>query len=322
MSIRRGLPDLLIDSKFTALLNRNRPLLLDGGLATQLEAQGCDISNELWSASLLSTDPAAIVAAHRAYLDAGAECIATASYQASREGYANHGLSNDEADALMLSSVSLAKRARDEAQSDAAIAVSLGPYGAMLHDGSEYSGNYGVSSNAIREFHEARLTLFDNAAADVLALETIPSRQEALVLSDLLRHCETPAWVSFSCRDGRHICDGTPIVDVATLFHDHPSVVAVGINCTPPQFASSLIDELKGASSGVHVLAYPNSGETYNVDDNSWSGTVTPGDCAAAANGWIAAGAKIVGGCCRMGPEHINAIASSIRSSISDSRQQ
>ena len=299
-------------SKFVSLLNRARPLLLDGGLSTQLEAQGCDIGNELWSASLLSSAPEAIVAAHRAYLDAGAECISTASYQASREGYARQGILQDEADALMLLSVALAKRAADEVQSGAAIAASLGPYGAMLHDGSEYTGDYGVSSHVIREFHEPRLALFDQSIADVLALETVPSRQEAEVLSELLRYCETPSWVSFSCRDERHICDGTPIKDVATLFDGHASVVAVGVNCTPPQFVTSLIGELQGVLIEKPLLAYPNSGEIYDAAGNSWSGTVTPGDCAAAATEWITAGAKAVGGCCRMGPDHIRAIASSI----------
>ena len=158
------------ESKFLELLQRDQPMLLDGGLATQLEAQGCDIGNDLWSASLLKSNPEAIVVAHRAYLEAGAECLATASYQASRDGYASHGLSDDEADALMLLSVALAKRARKEAGTDAAIAASLGPYGAMLHDGSEYSGNYGVTSAQLRDFHEPRLRLFDAAGVDVLAM--------------------------------------------------------------------------------------------------------------------------------------------------------
>jgi len=296
-------------SRFIQLLERDQPLLLDGGLATQLEAQGCDIGNELWSASILQTNPEAIVAAHHAYLAAGAECLATASYQASREGFATLGLSHDEADALMLLSVALAQRARMEAGSGAAVAVSLGPYGAMLHDGSEYSGDYGVTSEVLRGFHGTRLQLFDAAGADVIALETIPSLQEATVLAELLRDCNTPSWISFSCRDEKHICDGTPIADVARLFVGHPSVVAVGVNCTPPQYAAALVRELRIAAPDKFAMAYPNSGETYNVSDNSWSGTVTPGDCAAAAGEWIDAGAKIVGGCCRMGPEHIRAMA-------------
>lgn len=294
-------------------------MLLDGGLATQLESQGCDIGNELWSASVLQSNPEAIVAAHHAYLNAGAECLATASYQASREGFAKTGMSHDEADALMLLSVALAKQAGKEAGSDAAIAASLGPYGAMLHDGSEYRGDYGVSSQVLRDFHEPRLRLFDAADVDVIALETIPSMQEAQVLVELLKDCRTPSWVSFSCANGNDISDGTAIADVAALFAEHPVVVAVGVNCTPPQFAPALVHKLREALPDKAVMAYPNSGEIYNVSDNSWSGTVTPGDCAAAARDWIDAGAKIVGGCCRMGPEHIGAMAAMIGESL---RQQ
>ena len=192
---------------FLEALDRAQPLILDGGLATQLEAQGCDLGNALWSASLLIENPQAIVDANRAFLDAGAECIASASYQASREGFAQRGLSANEADALMRRSVELATQARDEFVAATApdfiplVAASIGPYGAVLHDGSEYRGDYGVSADELRRFHEARLRLFDRSGADVLALETVPSMLEAAVLADLLLACRTPAWVSFSCRD-------------------------------------------------------------------------------------------------------------------------
>ena len=305
---------------FLEALARDVPLILDGGLATRLEAQGCDIGNALWSASLLQTNPDEIVAATRAYLEAGAECVASASYQASREGFATVGLSAMAADELMLLSVTLAERARDEylkAHPERTfvplIAASLGPYGAMLHDGSEYKGDYGVAAETLREFHAPRLALFEDSGADVLALETIPSRPEAEVLAALLADCATPAWISFSCRDGAHVVDGTPIEDVAALFDEHPRVAAVGINCTAPQFAPELVRRIRAVVPGKAVMADPNSGETYHVEDNSWSGTVTPGDCAAAARSWVEAGASIVGGCCRMGPEHIQAMRKVLR---------
>jgi len=295
-------------------------MILDGGLATQLEAQGCDIGNELWSASLLQSDPDAIVIATRAYLDAGAECVATATYQASREGFAARGLSAGQSDELMLLAVDLATRARAEfmqanpdIEFEPLVAASIGPYGAMLHDGSEYSGNYSVTAETLRRFHQSRLQLLDSSNADVLAIETIPSRLEAEVLVHLLGECETPAWISFSCRDGSHIVDGSPVEAVAGLYADHPTVLAIGVNCTPPQYVPELIRRLNVAAPQKVALAYPNSGETYNVDDNSWSGTVTPGDCATAAKAWVAAGAGIVGGCCRMGPEHIRAIREALR---------
>ncbi len=302
-------------SRFVDRLQRGTPLLLDGGLATQLEAQGCDISNALWSASLLLENPQAIVDAGRAFLDAGAECIATASYQASREGFALRGLSADEADALMLRSIELAARSRDEFLADNPgtadapfIAASMGPYGAVLHDGSEYRGDYGVSAETLRAFHEPRLQFFDKADVDVLALETVPSKVEGEVLAELLADREKPAWVSFSCRDGEHISDGTPIEDAVSAYREHPTVVAVGINCTPPQYATELVGRIRTALPETAVMAYPNSGETWNPADGSWTGTAEPLDYAVAAEEWVAAGATIIGGCCRTGPSHIRAM--------------
>lgn len=304
---------------FATALRRPGPILLDGGLATQLEAQGCDLGNALWSASLLATNPQAIVTASRAYLVAGAECIATASYQASRGGFAGLGLSAAEADGLMLLSVELAQQARDEYLADnpncervPLIAASIGPYGAALHDGSEYTGSYDADADALRIFHAERLQLFDESDADVLALETIPSLTESEVLAELLAACRTPAWVSFSCCDERHVSDGTPVEDVTKVFRDHPTILAVGINCTPPQYVVPLIGRIRKVLPDTAILAYPNSGETYDATENAWSGTVSPLDCATAAQDWIAAGAKLVGGCCRMGPEHIRAMAKRI----------
>ena len=288
---------------------------MDGGLATQLEAQGCDLNNRLWSAALLQSDPQAIVDASRAYLDAGAECIASASYQASREGFAAAGLSATEADELMLLSVQLAERARSEYLRDnpgkqhaPLIAASIGPYGAMLHDGSEYKGDYGVSADTLRNFHAERLALLDGSGADLLAVETIPSMLEAEVLAELLNGCQTPAWISFSCRDAGYISDGSKLADAARLFADHDTVFAIGINCTPPQFMLPLIRIIRDAAPDKLVVAYPNSGERYSVEDNAWSGTATPMDYALAAREWVAAGASIIGGCCRTTPEHIRQI--------------
>jgi homocysteine S-methyltransferase len=302
----------LTDSKtaFVKRLSQDQPLLLDGGIATQLEAQDCDINHVLWSASLLQTNPDAIVTAHEAYLRAGAECIGTASYQASYEGFASLGLSTKQADEMMRLSIRLASNANKAGH--AMIAASIGPYGAMLADGSEYRGNYDVDRSTLVGFHQSRLKLFDLSAADVLAVETIPSLEEAEVLAELLAECTTPSWVSFSCKDESNICDGHSIAEAAAIFNNHPKVVAVGINCTPPQYAVSLIKKIRQVLPEKHIIAYPNSGEIYNASTNSWSGTVSPEDCSLAAIEWINAGAKIVGGCCRMGPKHIAAIKTAI----------
>ncbi len=299
---------------FANALRRDGPILIDGGLATQCETQGCDLNNSLWSAALLRLQPEALVAAHRAYLEAGAECIATASYQASRRGFMSLGVGKNEADDLIVRSVDLARQAISEFRRNSGgepepwIAASIGPYGAALHDGSEYTGDYSVTSDELREFHEQRLGLLDKENPDVLACETIPSLAEAKVLCELLKDCRSPAWISFSCCDGGHISDGTPIGQVARLFVNHPRVMAVGVNCTAPNLMLPLIAELRSVIPDKAIIVYPNSGEIYDATDNSWSGTATADECGAAAATWAAAGAKIVGGCCRMGPEHIREI--------------
>jgi len=300
---------------FGRALERDGPTVLDGGLATQLEAQGHDLGTKLWSAALLRSDPQAIARAHRAYLEAGAECIISASYQASTQGFVALGLAAKEADRLIASSVEIAIAARDafvqerpETPFVPLVAASVGPYGAVLHDGSEYRGHYGIDRAALRSFHEPRLRLLDACGADVLACETIPDSDEACVLAELLAATRTPAWISFSCRDGRAINDGTSIAEVAARFRDHPKVLAVGVNCTAPQFVTPLIRQIRRAVRHKAVVVYPNSGERYDAHDNSWHGTVTPLDCAAAAREWRAAGATLIGGCCRMGPPHIAAI--------------
>lgn len=297
---------------FAAALEKGDPIILDGGLATELEAQGASLHPTLWSAGLLHSDPQAIVRAHLAYLEAGADCIIGASYQATRQGFMTLGLTTAEADALIRRSVELAVEARSRfldanpgLRRSILVAASVGPYGAALQDGSEYVGAYRVTRDALREFHAQRLALLDASGADLLACETIPDYDEAVVLSELLRTARTPAWFSFSCRDEAHISDGTPIRQCAELFRGHPAVLAVGVNCTPPQFIPSLIRELRETVPDKAIVVYPNSGERYEASSNSWHGTSTPLECGLAAQLWQQAGARIIGGCCRMGPLHI-----------------
>ena len=290
-------------------------LILDGGLATELEAQGHNITNWLWSAIMLLKDPHAIKDAHLAYLDAGAQCIITSSYQASRQGFMNKGLSQHEADDTLRLTVQLAQKAVDEFMADnpdadrALVAASVGPYGSVAqHDGSEYTGIYHVGADAIREMQEGRIRILDECGADLLAIETIPNITEVEVLADLLRHTKTPAWISFCCQDNRNLSDGTPLANAVGMFRGHPGVVAVGVNCIRPKLAADLIGILKKSAPDKKIVVYPNSGETFRASDNSWHGTATPGECAAAAVGWKNAGADVIGGCCRMGPEHIREI--------------
>ncbi len=279
------------------------PLLLDGGLSNELESLGCDLNHKLWSARLLYEDVDSIVEAHKAYLKAGAKCIITSSYQASTRGFMSLGLSKKEAEELILKSVWAAEEAiRQTGKKDAIIAASIGPFGAYLGDGSEYHGNYHLSDESLKEFHTIRLRILEKSNAHIYACETIPSLREGKVLYDVLKDVKKQAWVSFSCKDDKHLCDGTPIKEIAKLFADHPNVFAIGVNCTKPEYISGLIKELKNVPHNKKIVVYPNSGEIYNALTKSWSGPIT---CTLLSKEWLQLGADIIGGCCRVGPTDI-----------------
>ena len=295
-------------------MNINYPLLLDGGLSNELERQGFDLNQKLWSARLLESDPEAIILAHLAYLNAGAQCIITSGYQATIPGFMALGYDRAAASALILKSVQLAEEAinrfmiKNPKASKPLIAASIGPYGAYLADGSEYRGNYQVSDRELRNFHEERIHLLDTSNADMLALETIPDLQEATVLSAILHKVNKPVWISFSCRDGKHINDSTPIEKCVSLFAEHPKVFAIGVNCTSPQFISLLIQVIKTKSGDKKIVVYPNSGAVFHADTKTWSGLSEANACELMVAEWMHLGADIIGGCCGIGPEQIKAM--------------
>jgi homocysteine S-methyltransferase len=292
----------------------NYPLLLDGGLSNELERQGCDLNQKLWSAKMLESNPEAIILAHLAYLEAGAHCIITSSYQATLPGFMAMGYDLTAASALILKSVQVAEEARRRFgflhpnQAKPLIAASIGPYGAYLANGSEYRGDYSISDQGLRDFHEPRINLLDGSMADMLACETIPSFQEASVLSTILKNKNKSAWISFSCKDGKHISDGTPIEKCAALFAHHPGVIAIGVNCTSPEYISGLIQSIKSKSGEKKIVVYPNSGAVYHAESKTWTGLSDSATCELMVKEWMNLGADIIGGCCGIGPEQIKAM--------------
>lgn len=300
-----------------ASLEAGRPFLLDGGLGGELELRGFDISSPLWSAELILEQPEALIAIHRDFLDAGAQCITTASYQASEAGLKARGLNPAEIEGVFRASVELACRARDEFLNDnpgsafrPLVAASVGPYGAYLADGSEYRGNYGVGENQLRDFHAQRLQWLDRTTADLIACETIPDLQEARVLSRLLESVATPAWVSFCCRDSQRLHDGNELRTAIELFAAHPRVFAVGVNCCPSNLLQSLIENIAAVEHDRLIVVYPNSGQQYDAASKRWSGASELSEWSRQALNWFAAGAGIIGGCCHIGPAYISELAS------------
>jgi len=302
------------DSLIDIFIKKQGFVVLDGGLATELENRGHDLDHRLWSARLLIHNPEAILAVHRSYLEAGADCIITSSYQATISGLMDEGLSEKKARNLIKKTVDLACDARDvfldtigaKNRIRPLIAASIGPYGAYLANGAEYRGDYQLSVNELKDFHLPRWELLSDTSADVFACETIPSIVEAEALSLLLT--DTPniqAWMSFSCKDGSHISDGTPIEECVFLLNDNPRVLAIGINCTSPDHILSLISKIAGCKTTKRIVVYPNSGERFDPHRKIWQGIRSADDFSQLAVQWYKASARLIGGCCRTGPNYI-----------------
>ncbi|MDH3732559.1 MAG: homocysteine S-methyltransferase [Gemmatimonadota bacterium] len=298
------------------ILARQGMLVLDGGLATELESLGCDLDDPLWSARALLDSPDDIREVCRRYLSAGADCVATATYQASTPGLAAAGLSHPEIATLLRDAVSLVVEERDRFWEDPSnrlgrsrplVTASVGPYGAYLADGSEYRGDYGLSAADLYDFHADRWADLAGTAADVMACETTPSLEETLAYCRLAAVSGSPTWVSFQCPDERSLADGTPLVEAVAVCHEEPNIVAVGINCTDPRLVSALVQRAR-ESTDLPVLVYPNSGEEWDAGSKTWIGAPTPTDWASRAREWREAGASGIGGCCRVGPADITSI--------------
>jgi homocysteine S-methyltransferase len=296
-------------------------VVVDGGLATELEARGHDLSDRLWSARLQLTDPAAIEEVHLAYYRAGASVATTASYQATVPGLTRVGLDRPRALATIRRSARLAQRARERYRGELGatdpedgllVAGSVGPYGAMLADGSEYRGDYDPGTAALRDLHAPRIEALLDAGVDLIAFETIPTVREAQVLVDLLVEAGARGWLSYQCRDARSTAAGEPIGEAVAIADGIDSLVAVGVNCTSPRHMPALLDAARAATDRP-LIAYPNGGDAWDPRSRHW----VPSDDAGgfdpvATAGWRDLGVTWLGGCCNTGPADISALASAL----------
>lgn len=284
-------------------------LILDGGLATHIETLGEDIDHALWSARCLVKNPAVIKRAHADYYDAGASVAITASYQAHFDGFKELGVDTVEAIEAMRRSVTLA---REAAPSGALVAGSMGCYGASLHNGAEYTGDYpGMDEDKLVEWHRPRAEALIKAGCDVLACETVPCLQEAKALARLVGDLKHPAWVTFSCRSETEVHSGDLFQDCIASVAACDWVVGAGANCCDPKFVNSLVKICRSVMPlSKNVIVYPNSGEVWNGTTHTWeSGTATADEeFVKMAKEWAGLGANCIGGCCRTGPSTVKAL--------------
>ncbi|MGN1024531.1 MAG: homocysteine S-methyltransferase [Lachnospiraceae bacterium] len=307
-----------MNQRLREVLNETGRMVLDGSMGTALEERGADLSTPLWTAKCLIDRPDLVEDVHLAYFRAGADCGITDSYQASIPGLLQSGYTAAEAEKVLAESVRVFKRARErwwqeegrqKGRAYPLCLASVGPYGAYLADGSEYRGRYGISKEALADFHRGRIEILLREEPDLLLFETQPSLREVLIETDIAERAEADYWVSFSCLDSRHLCDGTPIREAAAaLAEDHPHLSMIGVNCTAPQFILPLMREIRRAID-LPIAVYPNSGKVYDPIHKRWSGNGSPKAFYPAALSWYRAGAAAVGGCCTTTEAHIREAA-------------
>ncbi len=299
-----------------AMLERG-PVVLDGGLATELERLGHDLGDSLWSARLLRDRPGTSRRVHRAYFEAGADVAITASYHATYEGFAAAGIGAEETTRLLRLSVELAQRARDAVRPGGLVAASVGPFAVMLADGSEYTGDYGDDFRGARSrrVHRPRIAALLDAGPDLLALETIPSlRSRCAALVELL--AEFPgveAWMTFCCRDGERLSDGTPIEDaVATGGRQRGDRRASASTARRPSTST----RCSSAPPRVHRPAAARLSEQRPDLGRRRVRVARSGRRrlpAPVVAGWREHGARGIGGCCGIGPDAIAGVAGVLR---------
>ena len=279
-------------------------ILLDGGLAIELHNAGARVDSDLWTAKVIIKRPEYVIAAHQAYLEAGAQIISTASYQATPRGLIASGLSPSEAEDVIRQSIELAEEARARTNSSALIAASIGPYGAYLAGGQEYTGEYDIDREDLLSFHLERIDIIEASAADLFAIETIPNKAEIGVLVDILRaKPDCAAWISLSCKNENQLADGSLLGPIVEQLNAVDNVIAIGINCCAPALAEKIARWMRSATSKPLVV-YPNRGQIYDATTKEWQGdgeTLTNA-LASVMN----SGSSLIGGCCEVDAEAIS----------------
>jgi homocysteine S-methyltransferase len=293
-------------------------LILDGGMASEIQRRGFAVDGDpLWSARALLEAPERVREVHRSYLRAGAEVITTAGYQVSFEGFERAGLGAAECERSLRLSVRLALEERDRHGGEALVAASLGPWGAMLADGSEYRGDYEPPAVELLDFHRRRARILADEGADLLAFETVPQLREASLIASVLRsEALPPSWISFSCAQGASLPSGELLADAVELVVGHAAPAILGVNCTAPPQVSAALAALSGAP--VPKVVYPNLGEDWDGTAGRWTGGSGGGDWTELAPGWVAAGARVLGGCCRTTPEQIRRLRETLSDVVGD----
>jgi homocysteine S-methyltransferase len=223
-------------SLLSRALEHKEYLVLDGGLATTLELDGHVLDRDLWSAYSAVVAPLSVVNVHGQFYAVGSDIVISSSYQMSYEGFRKKGLClnpndpNDPANKYLRASTAYGIAARDTLpsfrQQHAFVASSVGCFGAHLGDGSEYTGQYGVTKEEIKQWHAPKLQVLVDSGADLMAFETIPCVDECKALCSLIAEHDqsrfVDGWMSFACGAEGRLNSGESLEDAIRAVLDPP----------------------------------------------------------------------------------------------------
>ena len=278
--------------------------VLDGGLSTALELLGADISGPLWTSRTVIEDPGLLERAHRSFVEAGAEIISTASYQCGRPQFEECGLTEHEARLALFATTTIARRAVEG--TNAVVAASVGPYGASLANGSEYHGRYGVAWEKVEDYHRDKLAILVDSGADLIAVETIPLADEALLIAEILEELGAPpAWFSFGFLDETQTYGLDPVDKAVLAVAGYADLVGIGMNCTHPNCVGALLASMHDLVPDIPLVVYPNHGRDWDADNRCWIGEPQALSSVDSLRTWHDLGARFIGGCCGVGPADI-----------------
>ena len=287
-------------------------ITIDGGLSTELERLGAEFDGPLWTGRTLLENPDLIAQAHRNFVDAGAKVVITSSYQISRAGFAEIGLASEQADEALRNSVAVARAAVKG--TDARVAASVGPYGAILHDGSEYRGNYGVSKSELVQFHSCRIAVLESAEPDILLAETIPDLTEAQALAEAFSGTKLPVWVSFTVESADKLWSGDSVADAILAVSQIPTLESVGFNCVNPDLITDLV-KLAKSLVDTPISVYPNKGGEWDSETGVWSYQHGK-NLTEYWPSWRHLGIRHVGGCCGLNANDIRELSQTVSKNL------
>jgi len=286
-------------------LDAGEVLLIDGGMGTELQRRGVPMDEVAWSGAAVFTNPDAVRETHEDYIRAGARVITTNTFGSTRQMLEPAGY-GDQVEAVHRNAVKLAKEARDNV-GDESVAIA----GSISTEPPSFDRNAFLSPEKELAAYQEAAGLLAETGVDLIALEMINETDHAARAMQAALETKLPVWLGVGCKkreDGRIVSFDHDDLEFATVLD---ALIPLG-----PTVVNIMHSEIRAVPEAIELVrerwsgpigVYPESGHftqpLWNFVD-----VISPADLVTEASGWVAAGARLLGGCCGTSPEHIKAL--------------